>query len=150
MLELRGVRHRYTGRLVLDLGHFVVPRGSAVAIVGHNGSGKSTLLRLLALLERPTEGEVLLDGTVVTGGRIRGRPGAALRRRVTLVEQRPILFRGTVRENLAYGLKSRGASGATVTRAVAEVAERLGIAPLLERRRHELSEIGRASCRERV
>jgi len=137
MLELRRVRHRYDGRLVLDLERFEVPPGALIAIVGHNGSGKSTLLRLLALLERPTEGEVLFDGTVVAGGPIRGRAGAELRRRVTLVEQRPILFRGTVRANIAYGLQARGIPGA---RPVAEVAQRFALTPLLDRRRQHLSD----------
>lgn len=137
MLELRRVRHRYDSRLVLDLEQFTVPPGALIAIVGHNGSGKSTLLRLLALLERPTEGEVLVDGTVVAGGRLRGRAGAELRRRITLVEQRPILFRGTVRENIAYGLKARGIP---VARAVAEAAQRLALTPLLDRRRQALSD----------
>ncbi|MGH7644412.1 MAG: ATP-binding cassette domain-containing protein, partial [Gemmatimonadales bacterium] len=54
MLELRGVRHRYGERVVLELDHFAVARGAQIAIVGPNGAGKSTLLRLLALLERPT------------------------------------------------------------------------------------------------
>jgi len=54
VVELRGVRHRYDGRLVLNLDHFAVPMGALLAVVGHNGSGKSTLLRLLALLEAPT------------------------------------------------------------------------------------------------
>src|SRR3989454_839140 len=58
MLELVAVRHRYDGRVVLDIERFAVAPGSGVAIVGPNGSGKSTLLRLLALLERPSEGEV--------------------------------------------------------------------------------------------
>ena len=131
MLELRGVRHRYAGRLVLDLERFAVPPGALIAIVGPNGAGKSTLLRLLALLERPTEGEVLLDG----------RPAdAALRQRVTLVEQRPILLRGTTRENLEFGLRVRGIRRAEANRVVANVAARLGITPLLDRRRHELSD----------
>jgi ABC-type cobalamin/Fe3+-siderophores transport system ATPase subunit len=79
VVELRGVRHRYDGRLVLNLDQFAVPAGAQVAVVGHNGSGKSTLLRLLALLEAPTEGTVLWDGTPVPR-----RPPLALRRRVTL------------------------------------------------------------------
>src|SRR6266550_3104031 len=66
MLELVAVRHRYDGRVVLDIERFAVAPGSGVAIVGPNGSGKSTLLRLLALLERPSEGEVRLDGVAVT------------------------------------------------------------------------------------
>ena len=135
MVELRGVRHRYEGRLVLDLEHFAVRDGALVAVVGHNGSGKSTLLRLLALLEAPTEGHVLLDGAVVPR-----RPSAALRRRVTLVEQRPILFRGTVRENIGYGLEARGIGREVADRMIGEVAERLSLGPLLARRRHELSD----------
>ena len=136
MIELRGVRHHYGGRTVLDLPSFAVPTGGRVAIVGHNGAGKSTLLRLLALLEPPAEGVVLLAGRPVIGA------GAArrARRRVTLVEQRPVLLRGTVRDNLAYGLRARGVRGLALDRAVVAAAERLGITTLLTRRRSELSD----------
>jgi molybdopterin-binding protein len=137
-VELRAVRHRYGDRVVLDLPSFAVAEGGRVAIVGHNGSGKSTLLRLLALLESPHEGEVVLDGRVVAGRRVRASVTA--RRRVTLVEQRPILLQGTVRQNLAYGLHARGVRGGPMDRAIAETAERFGIAPLLGRARRELSE----------
>src|SRR5881396_395644 len=140
MLELVGVRHCYGGRMVLDLERFAVPPGALIAMVGPNGSGKSTLLRLLALLEQPTEGEVRLDGEPVCGGPARSRPTAALRRRVTLVEQRPVLFRGTVRENLEYGLRVRDIGHTAANGILADVVERLGLQPLLPRRRHELSE----------
>ncbi len=135
MVELRGVRHRYGNRVVLELEQFALPRGSMVAVVGHNGSGKSTLLRLLALLEPPTEGQVLFNGVAV-----RGHAPAALRRRVTLVEQRPVLFRGTVMENLLYGLTLRGISRAAVHGIIGDVVDRLGLQPLLVRRRTELSD----------
>jgi tungstate transport system ATP-binding protein len=135
MLELRNVRHRYGARVVLDLAQFAVPPGSVLAVVGHNGAGKSTLLRLLALLEAPTEGQVLLNGVVVP----RHAP-AALRRRVTLVEQRPILFRGTVLENLVYGLQVRGIGRAAQNGIIGDVVDRLGLKPLLARRRTELSD----------
>ena len=133
MLELVGVEHRYEHRVVLDIERFQVAPGSRVAIVGPNGSGKSTLLRLLALLERPTRGEVRLDGAVVTGS-------AGTRRRVTLVEQRPVLFRGTVRENLEFGLRLRGNGRTEVNRMIDNIAGPLGITSLLDRRRHELSD----------
>lgn len=133
MLELRGVRHRYEGRTVLDLDHFTVERGATVAIAGPNGSGKSTLLRLAALLERPSAGEVWLDGR-------RATPSRSFRSRVTLVEQRPVLFRGTVRENLGYGLRARGVARGAANDRVEAAARRLGLLPLLERRRWELSE----------
>jgi len=135
VVELRGVRHRYAGRLVLDLEQFALPRAGMVAVVGHNGAGKSTLLRLLALLETPTEGQVLFNGAAVPR-----RAPVSLRRRVTLVEQRPILFRGTVRENLVYGLELRGIGRTAVNGIIADVVNRLGLAPLLDRRRPELSD----------
>ena len=138
MLELAAVRQAYEGRVVLDLERFAVAPGAMIAIVGHNGSGKSTLLRLLALLERPAAGEVRWDGAVVSSPRV--RPRAAARRRTTLVEQRPVLFRGTVRANIGFGLKVRGQRGGEAEKTVTVVAERLGITGLLERRRHELSD----------
>jgi len=133
VLELRGVRHRYAGRTVLDLDSFTVERGSTVAIAGPNGSGKSTLLRLAALVERPTEGEVWLDGR-------RASPSRPFRSRVTLVEQRPVLFRGTVRENLDYGLRARGLPRPEANDRLETAARRLDLVPLLDRRRGELSE----------
>jgi molybdopterin-binding protein len=135
VVELRSVRHRYEGRVVLDIEQFALPKQGIVALVGHNGAGKSTLLRLLALLERPTEGQVLWNGTV-----LRGRPAGEIRRRVTLVEQRPILFRGTVRENLEYGLRVRDMGHAAANGIIGDVVQRLAIAPLLDRRRHQLSD----------
>ena len=135
MLELRHVRHRYDGRVVLDLERFTVPGGALLAIVGHNGSGKSTLLRLLALLESPSEGTVLLDGVAVPR-----RVTPALRRRVTLVEQRPLLLRGTVRDNLGFGLRARGVGRTAVDRIVQETAEKFALGSLLSRDRRELSD----------
>lgn len=120
---------------MLDFEQFGLPKNGVVGLVGHNGAGKSTLLRLLALLEAPTEGQVLWNGTAVSK-----RARAALRRRVTLVEQRPILLRGTVRDNLVYGLELRGLGRTGVNGIIGDVVEKLGLAPLLGRRRNELSD----------
>lgn len=133
MLEIRNLHAVIGGNEILKGLDLSVKTGEVHAIMGPNGSGKSTLLRLLALLERPSEGEVRLDGAAVTGG------AAVQRRRVTLVEQRPVLFRGTVLENLGFGLRVRGVNRTDANRLITEVAVRLGITPLLERRRHELS-----------
>ncbi|HJS44284.1 MAG TPA: ATP-binding cassette domain-containing protein [Gemmatimonadales bacterium] len=135
MVELRYVRHRYDGRVVLDFEQFALSKTGIVGLVGHNGAGKSTLLRMLALLEAPTEGFVLWEGNAV-----KPRQRAALRRRVTLVEQRPVLFRGTVRENLEYGLRARDIRHAAAHGMVGDVVDRLGLSSLLNRRRHELSD----------
>lgn len=79
LLELRGVRRRYTqGDSVIDVlrnASLSIRGGEMTALVGPSGSGKSTLLNIAGLLERPSEGEVLVDGTPTSalGSRRRGR-----------------------------------------------------------------------------
>src|SRR2546428_11625392 len=124
MLELVAVRHRYDRRVVLDIERFTVAPGSGVAIVGPNGSGKSTLLRLLALLERPSEGEVRLAGVAVAR--------AGPRRPTGLAGQRPVLLRGTVRENRAVGLRARGIRRTEGKRKAESVGGRAGVPPPLD------------------
>ncbi|PTQ51501.1 MAG: Lipid A export ATP-binding/permease protein MsbA [Brockia lithotrophica] len=79
--------------------HLRIPPGAFVAVVGGTGSGKSTLLRLLLRFYPDFQGHVLWDGVDV-----RVFPLGVYRRRIAYVPQRPYLFRGTVRENLLYGL----------------------------------------------
>jgi len=72
-----------------------VERGGALMLVGPSGSGKSSLLRCLNRLEEPTSGIVCFDGRSILD-----QDPRTLRRRAALVQQTPVLFEGTVRENL--------------------------------------------------
>ncbi len=72
--------------------------GETVAFVGPNGCGKTTLLSLVPRLFDPDDGRVLIDGTDLTRVRVR-----SLRRQIGVVTQEVILFKGTIRENIAYG-----------------------------------------------
>lgn len=72
-----------------------VERGGALTLVGPSGSGKSSLLRCLNRLEEPTSGTVRFDGRSIAELDPR-----TLRRRAALVQQTPVLFEGTVRDNL--------------------------------------------------
>jgi len=80
---------------ILDDISVEVARGGALVLVGPSGSGKSSLLRCLNRLEEPTAGVVRFDGRAITDLDPR-----ELRRRAALVLQTPVLFEGTVRENL--------------------------------------------------
>jgi putative ABC transport system ATP-binding protein len=80
---------------ILDDVSVDVDRGSALILVGPSGSGKSSLLRCLNRLEEPTTGVVCFDGRPITEFDPR-----ELRRRAALVLQTPVLFEGTVRDNL--------------------------------------------------
>jgi UDP-glucose/iron transport system ATP-binding protein len=81
-----------------------VERGGALTLVGPSGSGKSSLLRCLNRLEEPTSGTVRFDGRDITAFDPRH-----LRRRAALVMQTPVLFEGTVRDNLR--IRAAGAPG---------------------------------------
>jgi len=80
---------------ILDDVSFTLDRGRALTLVGPSGSGKSTLLRCLNRLVEPTSGTVRFDGRD-----IRTLDPRQLRRRVALVMQTPVLFEGTIGDNL--------------------------------------------------
>jgi len=99
-LRLEGVHFAHDGRqgAVLDGVHACVPGGLKVAISGASGVGKSTLIDLLQRFYDPDAGRILLDGAD-----LRDLNLAALRRRIAVVSQDIVLFRGTLAQNLAYG-----------------------------------------------
>ncbi len=120
-LEASGLVRAYDGRRVVDVENMVVSQGQVVAVLGPNGAGKSTLFRMLALLESPDEGVVSYFGSRVTA-----RDKAA-RRRVASVFQRPFLFQGKVRSNVAYGLRVRRLPRGEVRSRVARALALTGI-----------------------
>jgi len=95
------VRFRYgsDGPWVLDRLNLTIHKGSRVGFVGSTGSGKSTTLDLLMGLLAPTEGEVLVDGEPIVGGRIR-----AWQRTIAHVPQFIFLADASLAENIAFGV----------------------------------------------
>ena len=89
ILEARGIHKRFDGRPVLNGVNLSVSKGEVVVAIGPSGCGKSTLLRCLNLLERPTAGEVLLDGRVISG---QGEDTNRVRQKIGMVFQRFNLF----------------------------------------------------------
>jgi oligopeptide/dipeptide ABC transporter ATP-binding protein len=121
---------------------FAVQRGEAVALVGESGSGKTTIGRILVGLERPSSGEVLLDGTDL--GRIPRGDRMALRRRVQMVfqnTQNAFNPRRRVRQILADPLRIHGLARGVDLRARGEqVFTEVGLDPaMLDRYPHEFS-----------
>jgi iron(III) transport system ATP-binding protein len=101
---------------------FELERGAILCLLGASGSGKSSVLRLIAGLERPTRGTILIDGRSVAGGDVFVEPE---RRQVGMVFQDFALFPHlTVRDNVAFGLRGRGAAenARTVTALLTDVA----------------------------
>lgn len=77
---------------------FEIPQGSNVAIVGPSGGGKSTISSLLLRFYSPTKGQVLIDGKDIATMNAK-----SLRRKIGIVSQEPVLFSGTVADNISYG-----------------------------------------------
>ncbi|MEW6439532.1 MAG: ATP-binding cassette domain-containing protein [bacterium] len=136
LYRLDGLAKVYGERLVLDIPGLRVLPGTICSLVGENGSGKSTLLRLLALLEEPTRGRLLYRGSVLNGS---GSLRARVRREVTLVEQNPYLFHGTVYDNVVFGLRTRGVPKRLWASSVQRFVETLELEGLLGRPAHGLS-----------
>ena len=96
----RNVRFQYSaaaGNVIEDL-TFSIRAGTSVAVVGPSGAGKSTLLNLLLRLYEPTGGSILLDDYDLRDIRL-----SSIRRHVSMVPQEPVLFSGTIAQNIVYG-----------------------------------------------
>lgn len=102
------------------------------ALTGPNGSGKSTLLRIMALLSVPQSGSVRFAGDAAASL-------AEQRKKVSLVEQSPYLFQGTVIENLSYGLKLRGVEKSEQSRRIKLMLSIVGLEGFEQRMARELS-----------
>ena len=98
-ISFRDVSFSYpSSGLALERVSFEVAPGTRVGIIGPSGSGKSTLVNLLLRFYDPLAGEVLLDGRD-----LRSYPLRELRRQFSIILQEPVIFSGSVTENIAYG-----------------------------------------------
>ncbi|HEY7237379.1 MAG TPA: ABC transporter ATP-binding protein, partial [Gemmatimonadaceae bacterium] len=123
--------------------------GELLVLVGPSGSGKSTVLRMIAGLEKPTGGTITIGDRDVTHLPPQERD-------IAMVFQSYALYpHMTVRENMAFGLRLRRQPNEVVARRIGEVAEALGLTPMLDRKPAQLSggqrqrvALGRAIVRE--
>lgn len=114
-IEFRNVSFAYPGRAAaLRAVNLTIPAGETIAFVGENGAGKSTLIALLQQLHAPQTGAIFLDGRDIATLALRD-----LRRQIGVVPQRALLFNGTVRDNIGFGLEG-------ATEAQIHAAARLG------------------------
>jgi len=105
----------------LRVDHIEAPAGTTLALLGPSGSGKTTLLHVLGLLEKPDAGRVKLGGREVSAADREARLSMAA------VFQRPYLFKGSVAQNVAYGLAVRGVPSAKRPAAVDAALDRVGL-----------------------
>ena len=145
MLEVNNLKKVYTTRFggnkvtALQNVNLTVEKGEYVAIMGESGSGKTTLLNIIATLDKPTEGEVILDGKKMSS--IKEKALAQFRReRLGFVFQEfNLLDNFSVRDNIYLPLVLAGLHHSEMEERIKPIAEKLGITPLLEKFPYEIS-----------
>ncbi len=129
MLQVNGLVKRYGAATALDGFDLTVRPGEIAGLIGHNGAGKTTFVEVVCGLVRPDAGRVRVAGHDAL------RAPRAARRLLGVAPQETALYgNATVRENLRLFGALAGLRRAELTRAVAEVAERLLLTDVLERR----------------
>ena len=145
MVEVRALEKTYSGRFganpvrALKGVSFSVEAGEYVAIMGESGSGKTTLLNILATLDRPTGGSVLLDGRDLAG--LKDSALAAFRRENLgfVFQEFNLLDTFTLRDNILLPLVLGGKSADELEKRLEPVAASLGITELLHKYPWEVS-----------
>ncbi len=97
-IEFRNVSSSYAQQEVLTGINLTIEANEITAIAGKSGSGKSTLLKLITRLYDPSEGQILIDGQDIKKVTLK-----SLRSRIAVIPQTPIIFSGTVSENIRIG-----------------------------------------------
>jgi len=132
-ISLQGISKQWDTATALAETTLDIASGSFTVLLGPSGCGKSTTLRLIAGLDAPTTGRLLIDGRDVTM-----LPPAE--RRIAMVFQNYALFPHlSVADNIVFGLQVRKASRAEQAQRLREVAELVGLGALLERKPGQLS-----------
>lgn len=142
MIELKGLTKVY-GRgskaaTALSELNLSIKKGEIFGVIGHSGAGKSTLIRCINLLERPTEGEVWVNGVNLT--QLSQRQLQEQRRKIGMIFQHfNLLSSATVYDNIAFPLRLTGTTGSEIDRKVKELSTLVGLEEHLKKYPAQLS-----------
>lgn len=127
IVAFKNVIKRYPGgKVALDSVSLHLRRGEMAFLTGHSGAGKSTLMKLIGLIERPTRGQVVINGTDLASVKRRQIP--RYRQRLGLIFQNyNLLFDRTVFDNVALPLVIRGLGHADIARRVRAALDTVGL-----------------------
>ena len=127
MIELKDVSKRYpTGQIALYNVNLTIQRGEMAFITGHSGAGKSTLLKLIALLERPNQGKVMIDGFDLQ--QLKRRKIPAFRRGIGVIFQdHHLLSDRTVFDNIALPLMISGMQPHDIKRRIQAALDKVNL-----------------------
>jgi tungstate transport system ATP-binding protein len=105
LLEIQKLSKQYEEKAVLKDINLSLKKGKTLGLIGPTGCGKTTLLRIIDLIETPSSGRIIFNGQEIPKTK---EEQIKIRRKMGMVFQKPIVFKGTVYDNIGYGLKIRG------------------------------------------
>ena len=129
-VSIRNIKKYYSEKLILDIENLEFKKGKITGIMGPNGSGKTTLLHIIAGLDKEFSGIVKYDGKTINKN---------IYREMTLVTQKPYLFRRSVKDNIAYPLKLRNYKKEKMKSEIEDIIRRFEIEDLKDKKAHLLS-----------
>lgn len=124
LLEIQNLSKKYDGKNVLENINLSIKRGTTLGIIGPTGCGKTTLLRIIDLIEKPSSGRIFFNGQDIPKSK---NDRMEVRRNMGMVFQKPIFFKGTVSDNICYGMNIRGFNKDLYQDKIKDLLESLGM-----------------------
>ena len=136
IISINNLTKQYGKKEVLRIPQLTAFQGRILGIIGPSGAGKSTLIRILNMLEQPTTGEVFYFDKSAP---VSQAESLKLRRKMTMVFQKPALLDTSVYNNIAFGLHARQIPKRVIEDRVSSILETIGMAALSQQRAKTLS-----------
>ncbi|EKQ51218.1 MAG: ABC-type spermidine/putrescine transport system, ATPase component [Methanobacterium sp. Maddingley MBC34] len=124
LLEIQNLSKKYDGKKVLEDINLYLKKGTTLGLIGPTGCGKTTLIRIIDLIEKPSSGKIIFNGLEIPKNKT---DQLNIRRKMGMVYQKPIVFKGTVYDNICYGLKIRGEKKEEYQDKIKDLLESLGL-----------------------
>ena len=122
-LQINNLTRTYDEKIALDIPDLHIPSGAFIGVIGPNGAGKSTLVKLVAGIDSLSQGSILYNQE-------RLHKTSVVYQKMTLIFQKPYLFRTSVFDNIAYPLKIRGEKPEVIEEKVKKLLVDLGLEDL--------------------
>jgi len=135
-LETIDLGQKYGSQYILEHINLGIEKGEVFALIGPTGAGKTTLLRLVNLLELPASGKIYFDGIDIACSKVER---LKVRRRMSFVQQKPVVFTMSVYDNIACGLRWRGTKKEIIQQKAEQVLELVGMTDYRDRNAKTLS-----------
>lgn len=129
-VQIKNLKKFYGERQILNIDNLTIEKGKITGITGSNGCGKTTLLNIIAGLDKDYSGKIKYNGTKINKDIIE---------KMTIVFQKPYLFKRTVYENIEYPLKIRKTDKSEMKSLILNTIKNLEIEDLIKKRAHLLS-----------